>query len=70
MGCGTPLLNGDAALAAPALDPHPTQEIVDAFAVLAGLYWLIAGIAAVEPLVLAPRRPCPRLARHDARQGS
>jgi DNA-binding CsgD family transcriptional regulator len=46
------LLDGDAALAAPALDVRPTQEIVDAFAVLAGLYWLIAGIASAEPLVL------------------
>lgn len=46
------LLDGDAALAAPALDTHPTGEIVDAFAVLAGLYWLIAGIASAEPLVL------------------
>ena len=46
------LLDGDAALAAPALDVRPTQEIVDAFAVLAGLYWLIAAIASAEPLVL------------------
>ena len=46
------LLDGDAALAAPALDVRPTHDIVDAFAVLAGLYWLIAGIASAEPLVL------------------
>ncbi len=46
------LLDGDAALAVPALDVRPTHEIVDAFAVLAGLYWLIAGIASAEPLVL------------------
>jgi DNA-binding CsgD family transcriptional regulator len=46
------LLSGDAALAAPALDLRPTQHIVDGFAVLSGLYWLIAGIAAAEPLVL------------------
>ncbi|MGZ4170602.1 MAG: ATP-binding protein [Solirubrobacteraceae bacterium] len=46
------LLSGDAALAASALDVRPTQHIVDGFAVLAGLYWLIAGIAAAEPLVL------------------
>jgi DNA-binding CsgD family transcriptional regulator len=46
------LLSGDAALATSALDLRPTQHIVDGFAVLAGLYWLIAGIAAAEPLVL------------------
>ena len=46
------LLDGDAALAAPALALHPTREIVDAFAVLAGLYWLMADIASAEPLVL------------------
>jgi hypothetical protein len=46
------LLQGDAALAAPALDLHPSHQIVDPFAVLAGLYWLIAGIASAEPLVL------------------
>ena len=46
------LLSGDAALATSALDVRPTQHIVDGFAVLAGLYWLIAGIAAAEPLVL------------------
>ncbi len=46
------LLSRNAALAAPALDVHPTHQIVDAFAVLAGLYWLIAGIASAEPLVL------------------
>ncbi len=46
------LLDGGAALAAPALDLRPAHEIVDAFAVLAGLYWLIAAIASAEPLVL------------------
>ena len=51
------LLDGDAALAVPALDVRPTHEIADAFAVLAGVYWLIAGIASAEPLVLCVRRP-------------
>ena len=46
------LMAGDAALAAPALDLRPSRQTVDAFAVLAGLYWLIAAIASVEPLVL------------------
>ncbi|WP_028061064.1 ATP-binding protein [Candidatus Solirubrobacter pratensis] len=55
------LLTGAAALAAPALEPRPAPAplVFDAppgaagFAVLHGLYWLIANLAAATPLVLA-----------------
>jgi DNA-binding CsgD family transcriptional regulator len=55
------LLTGAAALAAPVLDPHPapSRPTFDAppgaagFAVLHGLYWLLAGIAEKQPLFLA-----------------
>lgn len=46
------LLDGAAAMALPALEEHPSAGHIDAFAVFAGLYWLIAGIAATVPLQL------------------
>ncbi len=46
------LLDGAAAMALPALDERPTAGNIDAFAVFAGLYWLIDGIAATAPLQL------------------
>jgi DNA-binding CsgD family transcriptional regulator len=45
------LLAGSASLAAPALDPQP-QDQASSFAVRHGLYWLVANVAAVTPLVL------------------
>lgn len=55
---GSPLLSGSARLALPALAPDREGGAspagpADGYAVMHGLYWLAAGLAADEPLVLA-----------------
>jgi DNA-binding CsgD family transcriptional regulator len=45
------LLAGSAALATPALEPHPRDQ-ASGFAVLHGVYWLVANVAARTPLVV------------------
>ncbi|MER6691222.1 helix-turn-helix transcriptional regulator [Streptomyces minutiscleroticus] len=54
-GAGHPLLRGSARLALPALAPDRTPDgaPADGYAVMHGLYWLTAGLAAERPLVLA-----------------
>lgn len=52
---GHPLLRGSARLALPALTPGRTADSdpADLYAVMQGLYWLTAGLAADRPVVLA-----------------
>ncbi|MDG9715505.1 AAA family ATPase [Streptomyces sp. DH24] len=52
---GHPLLSGSARLALPALtlDGAPAAVPADTYAVMHGLYWLTAGLAADRPVVLA-----------------
>ncbi|MBN0048585.1 AAA family ATPase [Streptomyces actuosus] len=52
---GHPLLRGSARLALPALIPGRTPDATpaDVYAVMQGLYWLTAGLAAERPVVLA-----------------
>ncbi|MEU9440741.1 AAA family ATPase [Streptomyces sp. NPDC048304] len=52
---GHPLLRGSARLALPALTPGRTADAApaDLYAVMQGLYWLTAGLAAERPVVLA-----------------
>jgi ATP/maltotriose-dependent transcriptional regulator MalT len=46
------LLEGAAALAEPALTPRGEAPPADTFAILSGIYWLIANLASARPLVL------------------